>query len=72
LQLIDIRGAATELQAIELRTSDEDLRIYLRLAIGLLRSPIIQDTGQRLLRWSPEKSPSIKPLIDYCRKQQRS
>jgi hypothetical protein len=67
-----MRAAARELRVVELKTGDADLRVYLRLAIGLLDSPVIRDAGLSRDAWNPERSPSIRPLVDYCQRRIRS
>jgi hypothetical protein len=63
----DLRSVSAQLQAVEDRSQDQRLRVYLRLAIGLLNSPILQDANQRGAAWSALESSSIKPLVEYCR-----
>jgi hypothetical protein len=72
LKLTDLRTASRELKAVELKTGDADLRVYLRLTIGLLDSPVIRDADLSRDAWSPQRSPSIRPLVDYCQRRIRS
>jgi hypothetical protein len=71
LRLTDTRAVSRELKAIELRSDDEYLRGYLRLAVGLLDSPAIREANLSRDAWNPEQSPSIRPLVDYCRRRQQ-
>jgi hypothetical protein len=69
LKSSDLHAVIWELEAVELRTADTALRTYLRLVIGFLNSPVHQDAkNMRLPVRLPLNSPSIKPLVAYCRR----
>ena len=69
LKSSDLRVISRELEAVERRTPDADLRVYLILAIDLLNSPILQDSKIRTTAWLALDSVSLRPLVDYCRKR---
>jgi hypothetical protein len=66
LSLSDPRAASQALKDIDAHTEDEGLRGHLRLAIGLLASPMISDAFSNF-RATFYESPSLRRLIVYCK-----